>query len=227
MSQFDLNSVIGDRYVPRVLTLVETLNMLDPDVMVSSIAFPDKTEYENIQWSNSSDKITYHENNLVQARLDKTKEVWITKLMDEANRIQEAALALHTITDEMPLHQKSMYQIKYDQSQKYVTAVNSWFTANAVTPSPATLPTHDQVTVPKVLANEAKHTGDPVYYLAQAIIANFDDSEDSLQAFYGEVEGVRRVKKQEIVGAANIQELEAISWIEWPVYEGNPPNPKD
>lgn len=206
-----------------ILSLVETIFKLDPNVEVYSIDFPGKTEYESINWINASDKSRFSEDFLEQKRVELTKEAWATQLMIEANQLQEAALALHTITDEKPLHQKSMYDIKYENSVKYVGDVQAWQSTNAT----EAIPTEEQVTVPPVLSNEAKHTGDPVYYLALAIINNFQQSQETLKAFYGEVEGIRRVKKREIVNCTTVEELENLQWVTWPAYEGDPPNPTD
>lgn len=225
MSQFDLQGAIdefGERYV---MTFVETIFLLDNTVSVDSIDYPNKSEYQNLNFHNPADATNFPESLLVQKRLEFTKDKWVTQLMLECNALQEAALALHTITKVKPLHQKSMYDLKYEASMSYVTEVDAWLLANSKTPPD--LPTSAQVAVPDMIGNEAAETGDPVYYLALAVIQNYNESQTSLQKYYGTIEGMRRVKKQEIVACTTIAQMEALSWITWPTYEGNPPAPQD
>lgn len=56
---------------------------------------------------------------------------------------------------------------------------------------------------------------------------NYVDSQKSLKAFYGQVEGERRVTKARIKKCKTIEELKQVDWANWPSYEGNPPAPTD
>lgn len=222
MPIYDLkhNLELFSRPIP---SLVETITYYNPEIGVSCIQFPNQTEYENLIWDSEQDKNLFPEQELVQKQVAYTIDLWIIMLMEEANQLQRAALALHTISRDYTLTQKNMYDVKYTASVEYVERVQKWQADNAT----QDLPTNDQVEIPSTIFNEASRTGDPVYYLCLAIIKNFVDSSETLSAFYGKVEGERRITKQRIKACTTIEELLAVEWASWPDYEGNPPAPTD
>jgi hypothetical protein len=225
MKEFDLsNEIDGDIIARRrILSMVETIHQLNPNIGVQSYSIPGKREYNCIQWDNPADKNTYTEALLLREQLKKTKDLWIILLMEEANAIQQKALSLHTISQEMPLHQKTLYDYKFDAAQDYVGRVQAWQQQEGT----QALPSNEQVPVPPIILEEGSRTGDPLYYLCLAILHNFAESQETLKRFYGQVEGERRVTKQRIIACANIPELNNVEWANWPKYVGNPPTPQD
>lgn len=207
----------------RILTFVEAINKLDSSVQVYAYTRPGHSEYNCLKWLNLADKARFPESTLLAEQLQLTKDLWIVLLMEEANLIQEKALSLHTISSGTPLTQKIMYDVKYEAAVQYVSDVHSWQSSNSTTD----IPTHEQVTVPDIIYEEANRTGDPYYYMGLAIIDNYQLSQATLKKYYGQVEGERRVTKQRIIACANIAELKEVQWAQWPDYVGDPPDPED
>ena len=222
MQSYNLLSQI-DKFSRPIYGLVETLSYFHPEIGVSCIRFPHKSEYACLIWDDPKEKAKFAKSKLEQLRLKYTIEMWTIQLMEEANQLQRAALALHTISRNYALTQKNMYDIKYEASIKYVSSVEEWLKQN----SNQGLPSAEQIEVPPAILNESSKTGDPPYYLCLAIIQNYIESQDTLSAFYGQVEGERRVTKARIKNCKSIEELKQVQWANWPNYVGNPPAPTD
>ena len=221
MGTFNLSESIKPFTRP-IPSLVETISYFDNSIAVRSISFPNRSEYDCLIWDNPS-KPVWTRSKLEELRVKFTIDKWVIALMEQANELQRAALALHTISVDYTLTQKTMYDIKYRAAIEYLQNVNAWQKENAT----ESLPDGNQVAVPVAILNEASKTGDPVYYLCLAIIKNYVDSEQTLASFYGTVEGERRVTKQRIIECSTIEELKSVEWANWPSYEGNPPAPTD
>ena len=72
--------------------------------------------------------------------------------------------------------------------------------------------------VPPMILEEANVTGDVPYDLALAIVKNYLDSNDYLTQYFGKLEGKRRLTKRRILACTSIQELEQMSWANWPKF---------
>lgn len=221
MATFNLSENVRNFSKP-IPSLVETINYFDSSIQVRCIEFPNRSEYDCLIWDNL-DKPKWARSKLEEMRVKYTIDKWIISLMEHANQLQRAALALHTISVDYTLTQKTMYDIKYSASVDYIQRVAEWQQENDTTD----LPTAEQVSVPVTILNEANRTNDPYYYLCLAIIKNYVDSEQTLASFYGKVEGERRVTKQRIMKCKTLEELKSVEWANWPDYEGTPPAPTD
>ncbi|SBV38341.1 hypothetical protein BN7874_172 [Phage NCTB] len=224
MSTYDVAAELRDSPLNRrVLSLVEVIAIQDPSIRVRCVKLPTQTEFNCLQWENPSDSTRWASSKLEEFRVAATIDAWIITLMEECNIIQRKALALHTISQTTPLTQKTVYELKFAAAVEYKTAVEEWQALNSTTD----LPTHEQVPCPNILKSEADVTGDPYYYLALAIIANWTDSQVSLATFFGQLEGERRATKARISACTTVAELESLTWANWPAYEGNPPTPTE
>lgn len=162
--------------------------------------------YEDIVFENPNDKLVLTKPLMQQLVIAVTIEDWVTILFDEGNTLQEFASTYHSFSrKEKSMVQLSIYDQKYKKSKQYIDA-------RALASDPSTVP------IPLLIENEANATGDDPAQLATAIIQNYLDSDGALTAYYGTIEGVRRLAKRRVMSCTSIQELENVVWANWPEY---------
>lgn len=167
--------------------------------------------YEDIEWENPADASTLPKALMEGKRIQCTMENWIHILFTEANSLQQYAATYFTFSNRgTVLTQVSMYEQKHSKAKQYIYEISTY---------PGTLEeAKAAVVVPVMLENEAIVSGDEPYDLAQAVIQNYLESNEAMTAYYGQIEGERRLVKRRILACTSIAELEAMEWANWPEF---------
>tara|TARA_Y100001963_G_C6789049_1_gene454487 strand:+ start:874 stop:1521 length:648 start_codon:yes stop_codon:yes gene_type:complete len=188
-----------------------------PLVKVLSKLFPDAEfvargkNYSSISSTPKLDTLI-SETELLEKQLEFTKAEWITILCTEANVWQEHASSYLTFSaNGYSQSQLTLYAQKHAKASSYLNALRLY----EGTPKEAL----ENVTVPAMLLEESRLTGDDPYYLAQSIESNYVSTTEILTAFYGKIEGERRLVKRRILECNSMENLLNIVWAEWPEFQ--------
>lgn len=202
-----MSSLPNNIYTPRrIASFGDVLRKKYPNIKAIARGY----EYEDIKWENPNDALTLTKSVMESQRIAVTIEDWITILFDEANQLQEFASTYHSFSKkEMSTVQITIYQQKYTKCKQYIDA-------RALAADPESVP------IPDMIANEATTTGDAPVDLANAVIQNYLNSDGHLSAYYGQIEGIRRMAKRTIMSCQSIAELNAVAWAIWPEYSPPP-----
>lgn len=209
MSANVINSKMpNDPYIPRsICSFMEVLRNHYPDIK----AIARGKTYDDIVWENPADGTTLTAPVLMAKQVQCTMENWIHILFTEANMLQDYAATYFTFSNRgTVLTQVVMYEQKHNKAKEYVYDIATY--NGTVEEAKANVP------VPPMIEEEATIAGDDPYELAQAIIQNYLESNEAMTAYYGQVEGERRLAKRRILACTSIAELEAVQWAQWPEF---------
>lgn len=188
---------------PSIPTLIETIAWAFPDKQVFSYG----ESYSDIQFVGNDEPIS--EESLAAYRLNYAKYLYIERSFEQANSVQEAATGYHTISKTSTMIQTDVYRMKHEEALNYAIRCEQILSING---------DYTVVPIPKLIKNESDAVGQDPYQLALSIIQNYNASNDSLKAYFGLVEGERRLLKRRILEATTITELLAVQWATWPEY---------
>jgi hypothetical protein len=191
----------------KVLPLVKVISSLYPDIEVTARS----STYESLVFSNPQNENLISKQDLLQAQVELTKASWLNILFTEANMIQEYASSYFSFSNRgYNQAQLSVYDQKHAKAKSYLYEINLYA---------GTLEEAKQnVAPPPMLANEANLTGDDPYELAQSIVLNYISSNDFLTAYFGSLEGERRLAKQRILSCTTLTQLQNVKWADWPEF---------
>lgn len=188
---------------PAIPSLIETVAWAFPTIPV----YMHGETYADLVFEDPTKVINEHELNAY--RLNYAKYLYIERSFEQANSIQEAATGYHTISKTTTMIQTDVYRMKHEEALNYAIRCEQILSING---------DYTVVPVPKLIKNESDAVGQDPYQLALSIIQNYNASNDSLKAYFGLVEGERRLLKRRILEAATITELLAVQWAQWPEY---------
>lgn len=194
--------------IPRsIMPLVKVIKNILPDAHVVARG----SAYEDLVFQNPENANLISKQELLDAQIALTKTDWVNVLFTEGNMVQEYASAHFSFSNKgYNQTQLSLYAQKHAKAKGYLYSVDIY--QGTLEEAIA------NVEVPPMILEEATITGDAPYDLALAIVKNYLDSNDYLTEYFGKLEGERRLAKRRILACATIQELEQLTWADWPKF---------
>lgn len=173
--------------------------------------------YNNIVWDNSNDPSIPTKETLDGLGLKTAMEKAIFQLAAESNELVESAISIHTESSNNL--QQVIYDNKYKEAVRYVELLEQAVEdASAITASEINV-AQSSVTVPSIIKKECEATGEPPIILASYIVDNYNNANQDVYSFIGQLEGIRRIAKQNILATNNVPELLNLDWPVWPKFE--------
>ncbi len=202
------SSPVDNPYLDRrILTYIEVIERKYQAVKVMARG---KT-YADLVFESNVDKVTLTEQVLYPLLIETTMIEWIHTLFTEANVLQEFAATYFTFANRGTNQiQVTMYEQKYNKAKEYIFNLNTF----AGTLAEAKL----VVTVPTMIFNEANLLSEDPFELSNAIIDNYIGSNEAMTAYYGLIEGERRLAKRRILACMSIEDLKNVVWANWPEF---------
>lgn len=181
---------------PPVPSLLSTIAWKYPDI--DCFAYGDL--YQDIVFRSGN----VSESQLKIDRIEYTKFLFIQASFERANLLQEQASSYHAISRKTVSTQIDIYRLKYQAATQYLSDIDENGIQSAL--------------IPAIIKNEADAVHQDPVEICNGIIQNYVASNESLSAYFGQVEGYRRLLKRKILECTSLYQLMSLKWDDWPEY---------